>query len=325
MLCRLHDASEFLAGGAPCVVAGSAELLRRLPRGNWIGGTSTFAFTPEGGEELSDQVVLSTFPQQVRLAGIQRYGVGGLALLAEDSPREGFTVVIVPHGSPVHSVFAREATRGWPAGERNLFGWMSGIQRGRHIGRPQVYFGPIAHCIEDEIVAMHFEVEPGWKAATRADSIYRGSPGEPILFPADGFSATHAIVGGQIVNFARYLSAGGMDIARPLASVHAGREILTCISSVDPEAGIVLFHAPVFRDVEYRFAGKIADPVAATRKLIADPGPEKTVISCLCLLSYIEGGAEDFSGSFCDGPVTSGEIAPLPTTRTFTRVVLTRV
>jgi len=324
MLCRLHDASEIAGSGAPCVVAGSSELLRRLPQGNWIGGTSSFAFTPTGGVELSDRLIVTAFPPGVRLSGIQRYGVGGLEYLADDCPAEGFSVVIIPHCSPVHSVFARDSAMGGPFEKHNIFGWMSGSLRGRHVGRPQVYFGPLAHCIEDEAVAMHFDVEPGWKISTRAQSIYKGGTGQPILFPSEGFSATHAIVDGHVINFAQFIAANGIDITLPLVSSHGEREILTCISSVDPGAGVVRFHAPVFRNVEYRFAAAVHDPVAETRRLISEEGKGSTVISCLCLLSYNEGAVEDYAGSYCEGPVTFGEIAPLPTTRTFTRVVIER-
>ncbi len=322
MLCRLHEASEIIRSGATVVAAGSPDLLRRLPRGNWIGGTSTSAFTPAGGVELFDRLQITTFPPQVTLAGIQRYGVGGLHHLSLDLHPDGFSVMIVPHASNVHEALAREALLSNRLLQGNLFGWMSEAVRWRHLGRPQVYYGPLAHCIEDEAVALHFTLAPGYRVRSESCSVFDAVEGESFRFLHDGYSASRILVEGRETDFVTYLGERKISLCLPLVSRHGNRTILTCPDAQGSSERSVRFHSPVFHGVEYCFAKEVPDMEQATRRLISFDGTGTTLIACLCLMSYREGAAEEYSGAFCEGPVTRGEIAGLPTSHSLARVVL---
>ncbi len=322
MLCRLHEASELIRSGATLVAAGSPDLLRRLPPGKWIGGTSTSAFTPSGGAELSDRLQITTFPEQVTLEGIQRYGVGGVQHLSRDLPVGGFSVLIVPHASNVHDALAREALLSDRLLQGNLFGWMSEAVRWRHLGRPQVYYGPLAHCIEDEAVALHFSLSPGWRVRAESVSVFGEGDSESFRFPSDGFSASRIIVGGEELDFVSFMKEKRIDLDRPLVSRHGGRVILTCPDAPDSSGQTVRFHSPVFHGVDYRFAKAVPNLEQATRRLISSDRAGTTLIACLCLMSYVEGSAEDYPGALCEGPVTRGEIAGLPTSHSLARAVL---
>jgi hypothetical protein len=222
----------------------------------------------------------------------------------------------------VHEALAREALLTDRLQRENLFGWMSEAVRWRHLGRPQVYFGPLAHCIEDEAVALHCTLAPGWRVRSESRSVFAEGEGAHFRFPQDGYSASRILVDGCERDFPSYLTERNISLVRPLISRHGDRIILTCPDAPGSSERVVRFHSPVFHGVDYRFAKEVPNLEQATRRLISCDGASTTLIACLCLMSYLEGAAEDYSGAFCEGPVTRGEIAGLPTSHSLARVVL---
>jgi hypothetical protein len=194
--------------------------------------------------------------------------------------------------------------------------------RWRHLGRPQVYYGPLAHCIEDEAVALHFTLAPGWRVRSESCSVFEAVEGESFRFLQDGYSASSILVDGSETDFPSYLKERKISLGRPIVSRHGNRIILTCPDAQGSSERSVRFHSPVFHGVDYRFAKVVPDMEQATRRLISSDGAGTTLIACLCLMSYQEGAAEEYSGAFCEGPVTRGEIAGLPTSHSLARVVL---
>ena len=51
-LLSLSDTVALIAAGHPLSIAGPEALLAQLPRGTWIGGTTVYALTENGGAEM---------------------------------------------------------------------------------------------------------------------------------------------------------------------------------------------------------------------------------------------------------------------------------
>ena len=84
--------------------------MRQLPKGTWIGGTSTNFMAPAGGLNARDKVFVSDITEQVERAEVRSYSVGELRRIATDYPKNGFTVLNVPAFSELHSTFAKEVS-----------------------------------------------------------------------------------------------------------------------------------------------------------------------------------------------------------------------
>ncbi len=317
MLYRTEELAALIAEGRPMLIAGAAEQMRLLPRGNWIGGTTPFILGAKGGLQVSDMLFASVMPRQARIASIQRYGVGGLHLLPEDMPENGFSVVIMPAGTLVQQTFAKEAPSYPGIFSKALSGWVSGSRAGHFGGRPQVFFGPSALCMEDEAVAIHLELPPGLRASVEMINVYEPRPAPVIRFPSEGFTTTHAIVDGELVVFAEYLNRIKANIEVPLLANYGGTRINVGIRGYDLPHGQVSFYGPVFRNVNYHFA----QPVPNMKQKIMDFMPKdgrSPVFSCVCISNYTQGMMEDFPAGAFEGPVAFGEIAHLLVNQTMT-------
>ena len=69
------------------------------------------------------------------------------------------------------------------------------------------------------------------------------------------------------------------------------------------------FYAPVFKNIEYRFAVRVNDYAGEFKKRIDEAGAHNPVISCNCILNYLYGDLNGKKIPPYTGPVTFGEIA----------------
>jgi hypothetical protein len=92
--------------------------------------------------------------------------------------------------------------------------------------------------------------------------------GDRIRFPAKGFSVSECRINGEPTNFARYVISNAIDTRLPLVADYSGAMINVSIKAVDLGKGVVDFYAPVFDDVEYRFAAPVTDYVSAFQQAL---------------------------------------------------------
>jgi hypothetical protein len=59
-LVAIDDAIALICAGAPLAIAGRKEALDQLPAGNWIGGTTPYFLTADGGEMVDATRVFVT-------------------------------------------------------------------------------------------------------------------------------------------------------------------------------------------------------------------------------------------------------------------------
>jgi hypothetical protein len=93
----------------------------------------------------------------------------------------------------------------------------------------------------------------------------------------------------------------------PLVADYNGSYINTSIKAVSDDR--VDFYAPVFSDVDYRFAVKINDYAGEFRDKVNQAGDKKPVFTCNCILNYLNGNLEGEQLNPYVGPVTFGEVA----------------
>jgi hypothetical protein len=327
MLCNLEETKKLIGKGLTLAISGNPELLDELPRGNWIGGVTPYLMTESGGMDARDLLIVTPMPEEAKLVSIQRYGVGGLHYLPMDAPEDGFTIVIVPSSSLVHQAYAKAIPAYTEGLNKAIIGWIAGVLQAHFASRPKVYFGPIAHAIEDEAVAMHFSLPRSRRAEIKVVNLYESEGTETeaadeVSFLSEGFSVTHAAVNGKQVVFAKYLCEHRLDKMTPLLATYHGTRLSVDVKSCDIVSGHVVFFAPVFKDVTYRFSKPVKGFASRLKQEIeADARPK--VFECICIRNYERLDMGKLPLGKFEGPVTYGEIAHYLTNLSIAQLIIT--
>lgn len=291
------------------VVAGEEALLRRLPKGDWVGGTIPYFVGVEGGMMSKDKLFVSSLPSEVVSFVTRFYDESELGVLLADEPQHGFSYLIIPAFTAFHKTFAKTISSFPGVYDRPLMGWVAGVeldQIGMH--RPKVVDGRTGHWSSTQGLCLHAKLKKDVVAEIGIVNPFTQGTGDIITVDRTAFHARKAFVNGTAVNFAEYLTAHRLDQRLPLVANYSGAMINVSIKSVDLEAKRVDFYAPLFPDVEYRLAAAIDDYEAVFARDVAKIDGEPT-LSVNCILNYAYGCLKGHVMGEFIGPITFGEIA----------------
>jgi hypothetical protein len=306
MLLDFNKTSELIASGKLLHIAGTEALLRKLPKGNWIGGSTEY-FIGEGGGVVTDSelsVLVLDFPEFKILS----YDCGNISNIASDGYDNGLTVAIIPFNSPVHTVYADDAPNYADMFIKPVVGWISGLNLGKSDQTPIAVNGITGEVFTDKAVALSVAVPEGKRADIKVINIFAQDEASPIIrFTSEGFATDKCLVDGKEVSFADYIAENSIDTVLPLVGDYAGLGVNVSIKSI--ENGIVNFYAPVFKDIDYRFAVKIPDYEAAFAAKINEIENKDNIFACNCILNFLYGNLEGKKLDGFFGAITFGEIA----------------
>jgi hypothetical protein len=310
LLVEVEEAAARIRSGETLLLAGDESRLRLLPPGRWIAGTIPYFMSDEGGGVDRRRVFAERLPEGFAHLAIRRYDEHEIARVYADLPSGAMGVVIAPGGSRVHLSFAINAPRYAGFATAPLFGWVSGVHLSE-MGKvaPKVFDGSTGEALDGHAVVMHVALPPGKAVELGIINIFEEGDGPAITFPATGFTATSADVGGSTRNFAEYVRERGLDTRLPLVADYLGARINVSFQSVDAAADEVRFFAPVFAGVRYRHARPVADYVAAFASALPKGLGERIAFSCNCVLNYVHSSLEGRKTADIVGPITFGEIA----------------
>ncbi|MCR5790338.1 MAG: hypothetical protein K6G83_10675 [Lachnospiraceae bacterium] len=306
MLITLEETVELIRKGRLLHIAADDTLLRQLPKGKWIGGTTPYFISEEGGIFTKDRLFVNEI-DYAEEAKIAAYGKYNIFQIVEECYDNGLTMLIMPFGSEVVAKYAKEAPEVEELLLHPTIGWVAGadLENG---GEIKVYNGENGESYTDKAVVMYLKLPEGKNAMVNLVNIFTDDKTDPIIrFNDNELSATKCTVNGQEVNFAEYIEKKRIDVKMPLVADYNGSYINTSIKGV--ENGTVGFYAPVFRNVEYRFAAHVEDYVENFQKSIAAAGAKNPVFSCNCILNYLYGDLNGKKLPPFTGPITFGEVA----------------
>lgn len=306
-----------IAAGRTLLIAGDESVLARLPRGRWLGGTTPYFMTPEGGLVTRTSLFVNELPACVEEARIVAYTATELPRLPHDY-RDGFSVLLLPFRSEVHSRFAREG-QSWPGlFHRPLVGWVTGGHLDELSTRPaRVFDGATGTSYAECAVALHARLAPGWVAEANIVNVFEPSEGSFITFPESGFTAERCFVDGVAHDFAAWLRAHSVDTRLPLIADCEGAHVNVSFQEVTDRE--VRLYAPVFRGQRYRLARPVADYAARFSTALADCAPAPA-FSCNCILNFLHGGLAGHLAA----PITFGEVAYVLLNQTLVSLTLRR-
>jgi hypothetical protein len=309
MLHSIAQVQEMIAQGKNLLLAGSESALSQLPKGNWIGGTIPYFMDINGGTCSETQIFVNEVPSYALTSHVTEYNVETLPSICKEAPNNGFSFLIMPAGSSVHGTYAEDAPHFEDLFLKPVVGWIAGVLVS-DIGKkqPKVFNGVSGHAFSDRAVVMHVSLPAGKMAELEIVNVFKQGSGDTITFASSGFSAGSCLVNGEPADLAAYMTSVGADTRLPLTADYNGSIVNVSIQEVDAKAHTVKFYAPVFADVEYKFAAPVADYLAAFEA--ATKGDEdRADFACNCILNYLYAGLEGKKTGESVGPITFGEVA----------------
>jgi hypothetical protein len=301
-----EEASKLIASGKLLHIAGTEALLKKLPKGKWIGGSTEYFITKDGGKVSGECLFITEFPDNG--FSIKTYSAEEVKNVAVDAFDNGFSIVIIPFDSKAHKEYAQNAAGFESIFMKNIVGWIAGLNLSASGQTPIAVNGMEAASYTDKAVVLHLKVPDGKSVAVNIVNIFAQDEATPVItFGKDGFSADKCFVNGKETVLADYIVKNGIDTKMPLVGDYMGNGINTSFKSI--ENGVVNFYAPVFNGINYRMAKKISNYEKDFNSKIDALKEDSAVFSCNCILNFLYGELEGKKIDTFTGPVTFGEIA----------------
>ncbi|PKU24906.1 DUF6976 family protein [Telmatospirillum siberiense] len=305
----VEEVKALLNTGKRLLLSGDEDLLRQLPRGQWVGGTTPYFIGEKGGVMTRAKIFANVLPPEVVSFETRFYSESQLPGIVADEPCHGFSFVIIPAFTRTHQSFA-ENVQSYPCiFDRPLVGWIAGVAL-EEIGKrkAKVVDGQTGRWSDNNAICLHAGLSENIAAEVGIVNPFIQGAGDTITVDRPGFRFREAHVNGVSVNLAEYFLSQGIDHRLPLVANYSGAMVNVSIKSIDQAAKRVAFYAPLFPHIDYRLAVPVEDYQAAfTRefnKICADP-----TLSMNCILNFIYGDLEGKRIGDFMGPITFGEIA----------------
>jgi len=306
MLITFEETSKLIAEGKVLHIAGTEGLLKKLPKGKWIGGSTEYFMAKDGGKVSAELLFVTEFPY--KNLTIKSYDAQNIRHVAEDSFDSGFTILIVPFDSAVHKEYAQNAASYNKMFINTIAGWISGLNLGKAGQTPIAVNGMTQEAFNDKAVALHLQIPEGKTVSINIINIFEQDTNSPLIeFAEEGFSVTKCRIDGKEAALADYIAKNKIDTKLPLVGDYSGNGINVSFKSI--ENGVVHLYAPVFKGIKYRMAKTITNYVDLFNKRLAEHKDTKAEFSCNCILNFLYGELENKKIEAFAGPITFGEIA----------------
>lgn len=318
-LVDLKTASDLINSGRCLSVAGDESLLKQLPSGRWIGGSTPYFIGEQGGVATQQQVYVNDFSRLCHHCDIKSYGLSDLHRVMLDAPDNGFSLIILPGDSDILSAYARHAPGYEDVYLKPVTGWVSGTYLSAadlndnnsvqgETSVPVVINGENNSLGDDQAVVMHITLPQNKIAHLNMVNLFQQGSGPRIQFPRSGFNVDACLIDGRPQNFSDYLVENHIDTRLPLVADYCGAMINVSLKENNQTEKTVSFYAPVFNDIEYRLAQPVENYIQEFEAAMPEAVNQWT-FACNCILNYLFLNLEGKKTANITGPITFGEIA----------------
>lgn len=309
MLLNVDKVKNLISSGKNLVLAGDEEIIKTLPKGNWIAGTIPYFMANDGGISTKEKIFVNQIPDYIKDVSFKTYTLDTISNIYKDAPLNGFSIIILPASSEIHLSFALNAPMYEEFATRPLIGWISGMHLD-DLGKitAKVFQGKENKPLENHAVVLHANLPENKVASIGIVNIFNQGSGDTIEFIEDGFVHSEALINGQKESFAQYVMEKGLDIRLPLVADYLGVMVNVSFQKVDEEKSEVHFYAPVFEGQKYRHAEAVKNYVDEFIKQMPKD-KENILFSCNCILNYLYSELEGKKTGGIVGPITFGEVA----------------
>ena len=306
MLLTFDETSAIISSGKLLHIAGTESLLKKLPKGSWIGGSTEYFMAESGGVVTSEKLFVTQLPYDI--FQIKTYDESDISNVTLDAYDNGFSILILPFDSAVHMTYAAKAPEFEGMFIKNIVGWISGFNLSASGQTPVAVNGQTGEAFSDKAVAAHVCVPDDKLVSIGIINIFEQDEDSPTIeFPEEGFSVKNCFINGTEVVLADYFEQNSIDTMYPLVGDYSGANVNVSFKSAGN--GIVNFYAPVFPGIKYTIARLCADYPQDFANEIMSVSDENTVFSCNCILNFLFAELEGKNLNAFFGPITFGEIA----------------
>jgi hypothetical protein len=306
MLMAPDKVAKLITDGKLLHISGTEALLKKLPKGKWIGGSTEYFMSKDGGKVSGELLFVTEFPYDQYL--IKSYDTKDIKTIATDAYDNGFSILIIPFDSPVHKEYAQKAANFDQIFMKNIAGWISGLNLGIPGQTPIAVNGMVPAAYPDKAVVLHIKLPTNKTVSIDIINIFSQDEKSPVIeFKEEGFSVSKCLVNGKEVVFADYIAKNNIDTKLPLVGDYSGNGVNISFKAIDK--GIVNFYAPVFSGIKYRIAKSISNYEKEFKTRLAMLSGTKAEFSCNCILNFLYGELEGKKIAVFEGPITFGEIA----------------
>jgi hypothetical protein len=322
-LLSLPETIRLIKSNAALAIAGAPRALRALPPGRWIGGSTHYFVSSQGGLKSDDRLFVT---ELTGLGGVtfRCYGADEVEGITADTPETGFSLVIMPAASSSLQAFAQKGHQS-AALFKTVVGWVAGTDLDGGATAPKAFVidGRDGTTHEDAVIAAHVVLPPGRVAAIQILNPFESRGGPTLRFSELGFAATHCLVDGKPAALADFLREQGYDNGRlPLIGDFGGAAINVSIRAIDPRSGSVEFYAPVFPDIDYHLARPLNNYAQAFAEKTKELSGAPAAFGCNCILNYVFGELEGRPPIHPPGPITFGEVGYQLLNQTFVMLTI---
>lgn len=302
----VEEVTQLIKEGKVLSLAGDERALSQLPAGQWIAGTTPYFMGDAKGLVDQDVIYVDVLSEHITQHKIVSYDLNSIASISSGQYDNGFTLLVIPAFSELHSSYALNAPDYEGIYNQPVLGWVSGIDLDSD-DTPKIYNGLTGEVSSDKAVAIFVELPANQLAELGILNIHKADPGSPdIQFDVNSFEVSDCWINGEKQNFAEYITKNKIDTKPPLICSYAGADINVCIKEVDEDQGKVHFYAPVFKGRKYKIAVSLEDYAQEfSEQLPVHKGT--TAFSCNCILNFLYGELEGKKAGK-PGPITFGEI-----------------
>lgn len=299
----LDEVKNQIEKGKVLMLAGDCELLNQLPQGNWIAGTIDSFIDQDGCITTSEKIFVNEIPYCVEEIKIEEYTENNIQNITKDAFDNGFTILIIPFGSKIHTKYGKQAGYFESLYTNPVIGWIAGYTTNNM--KVKVYNGNNLQSSSHKAVALHCKLPLEKTAKISIINLFKPNFEYKIKFLQDSFSVDDAIINGKKLNFAAFLKSINYNIQNPIIANYYGTFVNVSFREIGDN--IVKFYAPVFKDIEYNLSVPISNYIEefnSIEQISANP-----VFSCHCILNYKYSEIEGKKIRNFYGPSTFGEIA----------------
>jgi len=320
MLLSFDETVKKINEGGLLHISGTQALLEKLPKGNWLGGTGEHFMGADGGVVTKTHLFVTPMPYDTYK--IQTYTADTIKNVVKDGYDNGFTIVILPFGSPINSAYALNANDYEEMYMRPIAGWVAGRNLENPEQIPKVGNGQLGEVYDDKGVAVHIQLPEGKVASVNIVNIFSPSDDVPVLeFDEENSLVRNCIVNGEKKPFVDFLKEYNVSNLAPMIGDYSGAAVNISLQAVN-EDGSVQMAAPPAKGIKYRWATPVADYAAAFQSHAKELEGKNIAFACNCLYNFMYGQLEGKKIPVFAGPATWGEIAYKLVNQTFVYVVI---
>ncbi len=307
MLVTFEQAKKYIEEGKILHIAGHCSVLSKLPKGNWIGGTTQLFIADEGGTFSREKLFVNIFDFPINFK-VKVYNKSNIFDLIDDSYKNGLNLMVLPAETELTTYYSKESMLREDLLFHPTVGWIAGRWNDEPTSYCRVYDGTTGKSYEQEAVVMFMELPPGKTALIDIVNIFDYDDRAPIItFPTEGNIVTDCFVNGEKKNFAEYVKEAGLDIKLPIMADCNGVYLNSSIREI--AGNETHFYTPVQRGLNYRPAKPLENYAAKFAERIASARKGSPIFACNCLMNYLYGDLEGKKLPPYEGPITYGEIA----------------